>query len=229
MFTADTFQFLTDLRANNSKEWFEANRKRYEAHGKGPLTEFVRAMGPHLAAISPHYVANESKQGGSAFRIFRDVRFSKDKSPYKTHLAAQFRHAAVRGSTSETVHAPGFYAHISPPGTGEMDGCFGGFGMWQPEPPHVLAIRNRIVAQPEQWAAARAGLTLVGQSLKRPPAGFDPAHPHAEDLRRKDFISVENFEPADVMRPDFPARYAAACTRTAPLMRFLCQSVGLDF
>lgn len=109
MFTASTFDFLRDLRANNTREWFEANRARSEREGKAPLQTFIEAFRQRLQAISPHFAANER----SVFRIFRDVRFSRDKSPYKTHLAAQFRHAAVKAPAGEVVHAPGFIAVVN--------------------------------------------------------------------------------------------------------------------
>lgn len=229
MFTSASLQFLADLRDNNDKTWFEANRARWEGDCRGPALDFVRGFRPRLAAISPHFLADDRAQGGSLFRIFRDTRFSKDKSPYKTHLGIQFRHAAVKGAAGEVVHAPGFYLHIAPEGEGEMDGCFGGFGMWHPEGDALQAIRRRIDREPEAWARARAGAKLEGESLKKVPTGFSPDHPHAEDLRRKDFFTSVSFSAAEVCAPDFVARYAEACGRGAPLMKFLCETVGLPF
>lgn len=226
MFTAETFAFLRELRAHNERPWFEANRARYEQHGKAAMAGFVRAFRPHLAEISTQYLADEKT---SAFRIFRDTRFSKDKSPYKTYLGVQFRHQLVRGSASEAVHAPGFYCHIGPAGDGEMDGCFGGFGTWHPEGDALAAIRRRIAERPDEWAAARAGLALGGESLKKVPLGYDPAHPHVEDLKRKDFIVMHAFAEAEVTRADFVARYAEASRAGAPLMRFLCAAIGLPW
>lgn len=229
MFTAETLAFLRDLRAHNDKAWFEANRARWETHGKEPLAAFIRAFRPRLASLSPHFVADDRSRGGSAFRIHRDTRFSKDKSPYKTYVSAQFRHEAVRGSLSEVVHAPGLYCHVSPDGPGEMEGSFAGFGTWHPEGDALGAIRRRVAERPDEWAAAREGLTLGGASLKRVPAGFDPAHPFAEDLRRKDFITIVDFTEDQVVAPDFVDHYAAAAARSAPLMRFLCASIGLPW
>lgn len=225
MFSAETLQFLRDLRDNNDRAWFDANRARWERHGKSALAAFVEAFRPHLAALSPHYVADAR----SAFRIHRDTRFSKDKSPYKTHLAAQFRHAAVRGGIGDAVHAPGFYCHIAPDGPGAMDGCFAGFGAWHPEPAALRAIRRHIVSFPEAWAEARRGLRLVGDALQRVPSGFDPAHPHADDLRRKDFIAVVDFTEAEVCAPDFVERYANAARSGSPMMKFLCDASALQW
>lgn len=229
MFTAATFDFLRDLRDNNSKAWFEANRERWEAQGRAPLAAFIEAMGPRLERISPHYPVNASPRGGAAFRIHRDVRFSKDKSPYKTHLAAQFRHEAVRGPLPVAVHAPGFYLHVAPEGDGEMAGVFGGFGTWMPEPEALRAIRGLIQGAPEQWMAAREGLELAGESLKRPPAGVPVDHPCVEDLRRKSFISVTRFTEEEAVAPDFVDRYAEACMRARPLVGFVCSALGLPF
>lgn len=229
MFSSDTLAFLRDLRAHNDRTWFEANRPRWEAHGKAPLLAFVRAFRPHLAELSPRFLADDRSTGGSAFRIHRDTRFSKDKSPYKTHVAAQFRHEAVKGAANEVVHAPGFYCHVSPDGPAEMDGSFGGFGTWRPEGEALAAIRRRIAERPAEWAEARAGLSLAGEALKRVPPGFDAAHPHADDLRRKDFIVVRPFTEAEVVAPDFVERYAAEARTAAPLMRFLCAAVGLPW
>lgn len=229
MFTAETYAFLLDLRAHNDRAWFGANRARWEAHGKEPLAAFIRAFRPHLAALSPHFVADDRARGGSAFRLHRDTRFSTDKSPYKTYVSAQFRHAAVRGAMAEVVHAPGLYCHVSPDGPGEMDGSFAGFGTWHPAGDALAAIRCRVAERPDEWAEARSGLALGGESLKRTPAGFDPAHPFAADLRRKDFMAIARFTEAEVTAADFVERYAAEARRAAPLLRFLCAATGLPW
>lgn len=225
MFTSATFDFLRDLRAHNDRAWFEANRARWEAHGKAPMAAFVEAFRPRLHAISPRFVADAR----SVFRIHRDVRFSADKSPYKTHLGVQFQHEAVKGAASERVHAPGFYLHVAPDGPGEMEGVFGGFGMWQPPSEALARVRARMVAEPGAWSAATAGLTLGGSSLKRVPPGYAADHPLADALRLKDYVVMTGFTEDDAARPDFVDRYAEACRRAAPLQRFLCEAVGLPF
>lgn len=229
MFTPATFAFLRDLRANNSKVWFEANRDRWEAHGRAPLAAFIEAMGPRLEQVSAHYPVNTSSRGGAAFRIHRDVRFSKDKSPYKTHLAAQFRHESVRGPLPVAVHAPGFYLNVAPEGDEPMAGVFGGFGTWMPEPDALRAIRGAIVADPERWLAAREGQDLEGEALKRPPAGVPADHPCVDDLRLKSFIHVTHFSEEEAVAPDFVDRYTEACLRARPLVGFVCSALGLPF
>ena len=120
-FTPEFFEFLLELRSNNDRDWFQANKGRYERDVKNPLLRFIEDFEPRLHSISSHYIADAHANGGSMFRIYRDLRFSKDKSPYKTQAAAQFRH-----EEGKTAHAPGFYLHIAP---GEV---FAGVGMWQP-------------------------------------------------------------------------------------------------
>jgi len=216
--------FLEELRFNNDRIWFEANKARYERDVREPALAFVRAMAPRLAAISPELVADDRKAGGSLMRIYRDVRFSKDPSPYKTNLGIQFRHRA-----GKDVHAPGLYFHVEP---GE---CFLAAGLWHPESEVLRAIRTAVAEQPPAWVAARddASFTkrwrLAGDSLKRPPRGFDPDHPAIEDIKRTDFIAVMDLPEADLVRPDLAKRTADAYAATAPLMKFLCEAVGVAY
>ena len=106
-FTPALFKFLRELNKNNTREWFQANKDRYETDVRNPMLGFIADFAPYLEGLSPQFVAEPRRSGGSMFRIHRDTRFSKDKSPYKTHAAAQFGHA--RG---KDVHAPGFYLHL---------------------------------------------------------------------------------------------------------------------
>jgi uncharacterized protein (TIGR02453 family) len=91
-FTPSLFAFLRDLKANNTRDWFQANRERYVADVEAPMLRFIGDLAPHLATISPAFVADRRRMGGSMYRIYRDTRFSPDKTPYKTHIAATFRH-----------------------------------------------------------------------------------------------------------------------------------------
>ena len=218
------FQFFLELRAHNDRAWFAENKARYESDVRDPLIEFITAFQPRLAKISESFVADPRSNGGSMFRIHRDVRFSKDKSPYKTHAALQFRH--VRG---KDVHAPGFYLHLEP------GNVFMGAGLWRPDRAALLAIRETIIESPSKWKKAVGGkafaasFELSGESLKRPPKGIDPEHPLIEDLKRKDFICVHNFAAKDALKPDFMTRFAQKCRTTSPLVRFLTEAIGLDF
>ena len=107
-FPADFFQFLSELKENNNRPWFNENKARYYDCIVSPMCEFIVAIAPRLEKISPHYIADPRPHGGSMFRIYRDTRFSKDKTPYKTHAACHFRHQA-----GKDAHAPGFYAHFA--------------------------------------------------------------------------------------------------------------------
>ena len=219
----DLFGFLADLSRNNDKKWFEAHRSRYEESVKEPALAFIAAFGPLLKKISPHFLAVPKAQGGSLFRIHRDTRFSRDKSPYKTNTGLHFRHEAAKNA-----HAPGFYVHLAP---GDV---FFGAGLWKPNGETAGAVRRLIADEPADWRKVRAamdagGLTLVGDSLVRPPRGFDADHPLIEDLKRKDFMASVSLEEKDALAPDFLERIADLCRRTAPLMAFLCRAVDVPF
>src|SRR5688572_18269530 len=187
-FTPDLFAFFRDLKRHNDREWFTANKDRYVASVEAPMLQFIRDVGERLPEISKSYRADARRFGGSLYRIYRDTRFSADKAPYKTWIAAHFRHRAAR----KDVETPGFYVHIGP---GEV---FAGGGIYHPSMPVLTRIRQHIVDNPRGWKAVRdSGLEIEGQSLKRAPAGFDPAHRFIEDRRRKDFYAGEEFTEAD--------------------------------
>src|SRR5688572_18527629 len=134
-FTQRLFQFLTELKANNTRSWFESNRERYERDVKDPMLRFIADFGPRLKTVSPHFRADPRPAGGSMFRIHRDIRFSKDKSPYKTNVGAHFPHP----KGGRDARAPGFYLHLDP------GKSFGGGGLWHPEPEGLSMVRHRIV------------------------------------------------------------------------------------
>lgn len=219
-FTPALFSFLRQLKANNTREWFQAHRDVYERDVEGPLLRFITDLGPRLKAISPAFVVDPKRHGGSMYRIYRDTRFSGDKSPYKTNVAASFRHAEHKTQVS----SPGFYLHLEP------GDCLGGGGVYHPEMPALTAIRLAIVNDAKRWKAVKtAGFEIEGDSLKRVPAGFDPAHAFVEDLRRKDFYTLERFTQSDVCAPDFIDRYVDACRNVSPLVAFLCRALSLRF
>ena len=222
-FGPELFGFLTDLRSNNTREWFQANKELYRRDVQEPLLRFISDFAGELAEISPHFVADPRPSGGSMFRIYRDVRFSKDKSPYKTHAAVQFRHRE-----GKDAHTPCFYLHLAP------DEIFAAAGLWQPPGPALNRIRAAIVDQPDRWtevvAATRNNeLELGGDSLKRAPRGIDPDHPLIEDLKRKDFIASRRFTLKQATSRGFLERYAATCRSGSDLVRFITEAVGHNF
>lgn len=223
-FTPALFEFLSELADNNQRGWFDANRDRYRHAVQEPMLRFIADVAEPLRGISRHFVADPRPSGGSMFRIYRDTRFSRDKRPYKTHAAAQFRHHAGRD-----VHAPGFYVHIEP------GNVFAGAGLWHPPAPTLTAVRGAVVEHPERWKAVTADpsfssmLSLGGDSLKRAPRGVDPGHPLVDDLKRKDFVCSRRLEDRDVLADGFLDRFIDTCRAAAPLVRFLTEAVGLEF
>jgi uncharacterized protein (TIGR02453 family) len=223
-FTPALFSFLGDLADNNNREWFAANKQRYVDSVQEPALEFIRAFAPKLAKLSPHFDADARVVGGSLFRIQRDTRFSKDKTPYKTNTGVQFRHGA-----GKDAHAPGYYLNLQP---GE---CFAGVGLWHPETAVANQIRRAIVDRPGDWKKAAHGTRFVaewdmfGDRLQRPPQGFDPNHPHIEDLKRKDFIATRKLTQRQVTSADFVDELASMLKTASPLMKFLCRAVDVPF
>src|SRR6058998_1241936 len=179
-FSPPFFTFLKDLKKNNNREWFTRNKRRYEKQLLEPSLRFVKDVAPRLRTISPYLVADPKPFGGSLFRIYRDIQFSKDKSPYKTNVAMQFWHE----KGGKKIHAAGLYLHLSP---GQS---FAGAGIWHPDPATLNKVRRAIVSRPEAWRRVKeSGLKVEGESLKRPPAGFDPNHHFIEDLKQKDITA----------------------------------------
>ena len=223
-FTPELLTFLRQLKRNNNRDWFNANKPRFIEHVRDPLSKFVVDFAPKLKKISPHFKADPRPNGGSIFRIYRDTRFSKDKTPYKTWAAVQFRHDA-----GKDVHAPGFYLHLEP------GGVFAGVGVWHPDSSALAKIRTTIDEKRTDWKRMKSGKTfkkfyeITGDSLKRAPKGYDPTHPLIEDLKRKDFVAISPFETEEILEPDFLERYAATARAAAPFMRFLTKAIGVDW
>lgn len=222
MFSTATFEFLGELSAHNERAWFAANKARYETLVREPALEFIAAMAPQLEKIAPNFRAEPRKVGGSLLRVFRDTRFSRDKTPYKTNIGIQFRH-----SLGKDVHAPGFYLHIA------NDGCFLGAGCWHPEPDALARIRARIAEKPERWFAARDDKkfrrlwTLAGASLQRPPRSYAADHPAIEDLKRKDFIALMDLSHAEVIGPGLIKRAGDGFAAAVSFMDFLCTALDV--
>ena len=157
-------------------------------------------------------------------RVYRDTRFGRDKTPYKTNVGIQFRHEMGRD-----VHAPGFYVHLEP------GAHFIGIGLWRPEPAALQRIRQHIADHAGAWKRARDARSfggrfeLAGASLVRPPRGFDPDHRYIEDLKRKDFIARRPLSDAEILAPDFVDRVMADFSASKPFMRFLCKALDIPF
>jgi uncharacterized protein (TIGR02453 family) len=223
IFRPAMFTFLRDLRAHNDREWFQANKSRYTQQVLEPALEFIRSFAPELHAISPRFQAVAKPTGGSLFRIYRDTRFSQDKTPYKTHVGIHFRHESAKDA-----HVPVFYLHLEP------GDCFVGAGIWRPDTATARQIRQAIVAKPHLWKRAvggefQAAYQLGGDTYKRPPAEVDPDHPLIADLKRKSFIGMAPLTQRTVTSPTFVGDFAEMCRAGAPLLRFLCEALGEPF
>ena len=215
----DVFAFLAELRRHNDREWFNENKDRYLAEVRDPMLALVASFAPGLARISRHISVDPRPSGGSLMRIYRDTRFSRDKTPYKTNVGIHFGLKAPRD-----FDAPGYYLHLEP------GSVFMGAGLWHPGADGLRAIREAIVRNPRGWKQARrAGLSHDEATLTRPPRGFDPDHPLIEDLKRLSFTAGAEFTERQACAPDFPARFVTACRRATPLMRFLAGALGLAF
>src|SRR5215217_410517 len=215
-FDGRTLAFLGDLRNHNDRGWFAENKTRYEESVKEPLLEVISDAGPELRWISSRLVADPRPVGGSMFRIYRDVRFSKDKSPYKPYAAAHF-------PLGHRTSGPGYYLHIEP-GASILAG-----GMWRPDADALGNIRGRISARPREWAKARGDLDEDEEALKRPPRGFSVDDPMIEDIRRKSYTASIVLSDDQVTRADVMKTFVRGCTRLSPLLRFLAAAVGASW
>ncbi len=223
-FTPDLMRFLGELAAHNNRDWFNANKERYERSVRDPFLRFVADLQPQLKKISPHFVADARPVGGSMMRIYRDTRFAKDKTPYKTAVMARFWHA--KGKEGAT---PAFYLRLQP------GDSFVGAGIWQPEPGALKRIRKAIVDDSKAWQRIKDGREfrsscgMAGESLKRPPPGFDASHPFIEDIKRKDFATMTPLDDKRVAGASFMKDLVDAFRTSSPFLAFLTEAVGLPF
>ena len=223
-FSKKTFAFLGQLEKNNNREWFEENKQRYLNDVLDPALDFIATIAPSIHGLSDYFDAIPKRTGGSLMRVYRDMRFVKDKRPYKTNIGIQFRH-----QFGKDVHAPGYYLHV------EKDNCFLAAGLWRPEPRALAGIRALIKEKPVDWGkavqskASKEGYTLGCRSLTRPPKGYTQEDPFLEDLKRKDFMAVHNFSSQEAMSADFVKMVKKKYGFATPYMRFLCESVGIPF
>lgn len=228
-FSVRTQRFLRGLARHNERGWFEANRGRYEADVRAPLAALVEEVDVRLAALAPEIVGHPRQ---SLFRIHRDVRFSNDKRPYKTHAAAWFFHAdAGRGvGGAATAHGgAGFYFDIGPT-TSEVGG-----GIWMPPRPTLLRIRDAIAEDHGTLrtildAPARrrrfGALSPTGR-LVRMPRGYGADHPAADLLRQQSFTLGRTLAERELLDPKLPDRLARDFARLLPLVRWLNGALGL--
>jgi uncharacterized protein (TIGR02453 family) len=224
-FRSEAIDFLAALAANNEREWFAPRKAEYERLLKEPFESLVAALAERFEARDIPLQADPKR---SIFRIYRDTRFSKDKSPYKTHLGASFPwlERSAEGGTvvaDGSAHGNGGYFNFQP---GEM---YVGGGMWMAEKPRLDAFRRAIVENPDRVRAALEepgfkeafGSVTAHEHLKRVPAGLPPDHPMAELFRYKDVVFGRRLSDAEVLSPSLPDTIADAFVAGMPVFEFL--------
>ena len=236
-FPPEALGFLRDLAANNAKPWFEAHRATYEGALRAPMLALVEEMDARLGRIAPELVGDRRR---SMFRIHRDVRFSKDKSPYKTHVAAWFFHRDVRAGAPQdagggtglgaAVHGgAGFYFHLAP------GDCFAGGGLWMPPRPALGEIREKLATRHAEWEAIvrapafrrRFGALDEEAMLTRVPRGYAADHPAATWLRYQSFTAGETLTEEQATARDLPARLEKCFAALLPMVRWINDALGL--
>jgi uncharacterized protein (TIGR02453 family) len=212
-FRPEGLRFLRSLKRNNRREWFNAHRDDYEAHVRQPMLEIIASLAEDMRVFAPEIVVNPK----SMYRIYRDIRFSENKAPYKTHVAASF---PTRGLPKH--EGAGLYFHVSP------DELWVGGGMYAPQTAQLHAVREHIAANVrrlraivESPAFRREFGKLDGERLQRVPRGFPKDHEAADYLRCRQFLAGREFAPAFATSPRFYGALVKAFKRAAPLIRFL--------
>jgi uncharacterized protein (TIGR02453 family) len=213
-FSPEAIGFLRDLAANNDREWFTPRKGTYEEQLRLPMIELVGAIHREMLRFAPAYVGDAAK---CVFRIYRDTRFAKDKTPYKTHIAASFWRNGL-----EKNHGAGYYFSVSPKEI-EIAG-----GLYSPEPDTLLAVRQRIAEASGEFEAtwksrSRKALLgdLQGASATRPPRGFDPDHPAIDLLKRKQYCFFVSVDPALATGPRLFGEIVKRFEAMTPFIEFL--------
>ena len=225
-FRPAAFAFLRSLRRHNDREWFERNRDTYETELRRPLSALAEEIDVRLAAIAPEIVGDPKR---SLFRIHRDVRFSADKSPYKTHVACWFHHVdAGRGVGTQTPHGgAGFYFHM------EADRASLGGGIWMPPRPTLQRIRQAIdedvrpLATILAAARRRFGGLADEHMLTRMPRGYAESHPAALLLRHQSYTLGRELASRDLLSAKLADVLARDFQRLTPLVRWINGALGL--
>ena len=227
-FTAASLRFLRALARNNRREWFEAHRRDYETAILFPMRDFVEEMDVRLAGLAPEMVGDPKR---SIFRIYRDVRFSKDKSPYKTHAACWFYHRDASHRVGQESHGggAGFYFHVQP------GGCLDAGGLWMPPREALGTLRDAMATKPEVFArivtnarvVRRFGALDTEAVLKRVPRGYAPDHPAAKWLRYQSFTMGRLLSDAQITSARLPALVAEDFALLLPLVRWINGALGL--
>jgi uncharacterized protein (TIGR02453 family) len=213
-FSTRTLSFLRRLKRNNRREWFNAHRDEYEQHVRQPMIAVIERLAIDFRSFAPEMVASPKL---SFYRIYRDTRFSENKTPYKTHVAAVF---PCRGLPKH--EGAGMYFHAAP------DGVWVGGGLWAPQTPQLQAVREHIARNHRRLTAIvlapafrRAVGALEGERLQRVPRGFPKDHAAAEYLKHRQFLAGAEFPATFATSPKFYSGLLGVFRHIAPLIRFL--------
>ena len=211
-FTDRTLKFLRALKRNNDRAWFKAHKDDYENHVRGPMLAIIQLLGVDFPRVAPDLVASPR----SLYRVYRDTRFSPDKTPYKTHVAASFSHKVLPKHESA-----GLYFHLAP------DQLWIGGGVYAPQTPQLHRIREHIVANLQSFrslvesAAFRRIGGVTGTRLQRVPRGFPRDHEAAEYLKLKQYLAGEDLDPQLATSPRFYGALLRRFTMLTPFIQFL--------
>ena len=224
-FSDASFKFLRGLARHNDKTWFNDHKAQYEDHVRQPFLRLLTDLQPDLAAVSLHFRSEPKTVGGSLFRIYRDARFSNDKSPYKSWQGARLFH-----ERHKQVPAPSFYLHLQP---GE---CFVGAGLWHPEPDTQRRVRQFILDNPGSWKKAAHDAPFrrhfefeESEKLVRPPRGFPADFEFIEDLKHRNFVFWRSLDDATMTGPKLRQTVAADLKALGPFVDYLCAALDLEF
>ena len=227
-FGSESLTFFRGLKRNNARPWFEAHREDYEAHVREPLSALVREMDNRFADFAPEFVGDPKR---SIFRLNRDIRFSADKSPYKTHAACWFFHMGGSSKVGREAHGggAGFYFHLEPGGSMLGGGC------WMPPRTALKKFRAAIAGDPrgfERIALApplrrRLGGLSEESMLKRAPRGYEEAHPAVRWLKFQSFTVGRPLTDAEVTGSRLTAILQSHYELMLPLVRWLNTTLGL--
>ena len=217
MLAKTTLKFLTDLKKNNNKPWFDSNRKAYEA-AKADFAAIVEAVIASASKFDPSVGHLKAKE--CMFRINRDVRFSKDKSPYKTNMGASFNMG------SKKVYGGGYYFHCEPGG-----GSFIAGGIYMPMPPDLAKMRQEVdynwkefqkILKAKAFRDVYGDLEKTGEmTLSRPPKGYEPDNPAIEYIKLKSFIGTAKLTDAQLTDKDLVKTIVTGFKAVYPLVQFI--------
>ena len=214
MFTAETLKFLRALKRNNDREWFKARKDRYDEHVRGPMIAVIERLANDFPRFAPEIVASPKT---SLYRIYRDTRFSEDKTPLKIQVSASFRWKGLAKG-----EGAGLYLEVHP------QWVWMGGGFWAPPAPHLVKIREHIAGTyPEihrianSRAFTRVAGPLDGERLSRVPRGYPADHPAAEYLKFKQFLGGGEFPPEFATTREFYPALLETYKGVMPLIRFL--------